>query len=144
MVSIEPLDMGFAGMASKVQGVGAWSQRTASRPKGRQAIAARMLVSDRELTTRRQKLFYLCGRVVRDLMGGKQTDWWNKWEIRRRVMRRKAETKKESGNRLGPEKTLLARLPLLRQSSPPPTSPATSLAIAAPAVVPVLATLTPS
>ena len=107
MVSIEPLDMGFAGMASKVQGVGAWSQRTASRPKGRQAIAARMLVSDRELTTRRQKLFYLCGRVVRDLMGGKQTDWWNKWEIRRRVMRRKAETKKESGNRLGPEKIFL-------------------------------------
>ena len=49
--------MGVAGTAPKVQGVGAWSQRTAGRPRGRQpACAAKMLVGDPEPTPQRQKL----------------------------------------------------------------------------------------
>ena len=37
--------MGVAGTAPKVQEVGAWSQRTAARPEGRELACAKMLVS---------------------------------------------------------------------------------------------------
>ena len=43
--------MEVAGTAPKIQEVGAWSQRTAGRPKARQkACAAKMLVGDLEPT----------------------------------------------------------------------------------------------
>ena len=63
--------MGVAGTAPKMQGVGAWSQRTAGRPGGRQrACAAKMLVGDPEPTPQRQKLPL---PIVRDSSG-----WENK------------------------------------------------------------------